>query len=194
DRLCSAGAASRARLGLGAGFRWAQSPSFMGATSAEIPRWQRIDVVSRRRLYFIISLVAVGASVLVLIFQGLNLGIDFKGGVQVAFSTPKPTSLALVRKQAAAVGAPDAVVQGRGTLTGADSYTNFQIRLKKLQTSAQDKLTNGLTQAVNAEKLQVKNVSASFSRQILDGAILAICVSFALIALYVTLRFRWRFA
>jgi preprotein translocase SecF subunit len=86
------------------------------------------------------------------------------------------------------------VVQGRGTLTGADSYTNFQIRLKKLQTSAQDKLTNGLTQAVNAEKLQVKNVSASFSRQILDGAILAICVSFALIALYVTLRFRWRFA
>jgi SecD/SecF fusion protein len=40
----------------------------------------------------------------------------------------------------------------------------------------------------------VTNVSASFSRQILDSAILAIAVSFALIALYVTFRFRWRFA
>ena len=37
-------------------------------------------------------------------------------------------------------------------------------------------------------------MSASFSRQILNGAILAIIVSFALIALYVTLRYRWRFA
>ncbi len=47
---------------------------------------------------------------------------------------------------------------------------------------------------VNAEKLGVKNVSASFSRQILDGAILAVIVSFVLIAFYVTFRYRWRFA
>ena len=40
----------------------------------------------------------------------------------------------------------------------------------------------------------MKNVSASFSRQILKGAISAIFVSFALIALYVTFRYRWRFA
>ena len=40
----------------------------------------------------------------------------------------------------------------------------------------------------------MKNVSSSFSRQILRSAILAIIVSFALIALYVTLRYQWRFA
>jgi SecD/SecF fusion protein len=181
-------------LGLLAGFKFAQSPSFMGATAADIPRWQRIDVVTRRHLYFIISLVAVGLSVLAIIFQGLNLGIDFKGGVQVQFATPKPASLALVRRTAANAGAGDAVIQGRGKQTGTDSYTSFQIRLKKLQSAEQDKLTNTLTKTIGAEKLGVKNVSASFSRQILKGAILAILVSFALIALYVTLRFRWRFA
>ncbi len=192
--LLTAVAATRAMLGLLAGFKFAQSPSFMGATASDIPRWQQIDVVTRRHLYFIISLVAVGLSVLAIIFQGLNLGIDFKGGVQVQFTTANPTSLALVRKTAANVGAGDAVIQGRGTQTGSDSYTNFQIRLKKLQSAEQDKLTNTLTKTVGAEKLGVKNVSASFSRQILNGAILAIIVSFALIALYVTLRFRWRFA
>ncbi len=192
--LFTAVAATRAMLGLLAGFRWAQSPSFMGATASEIPRWQRIDVVKHRRTYFIISLVAVGLSVIAIAVQGLNLGIDFKGGVQVAFKTPQPVSLTKVRDQTAAIGRGDAIVQGRGTLTGSDSYESFQIRLKKLGSAQQDELTNGLTRTVQAESLGVKNVSASFSRQILNGAILAIFVSLALIALYVTLRYRWRFA
>jgi SecD/SecF fusion protein len=192
--LFTAVAATRAMLGLLAGFRWAQSSSFMGATASEIPRWQRIDVVKHRRTYFIISLVAVGLSVLAIIVQGLNLGIDFKGGVQVAFKTPQPVSLSTVRNQTAAIGRSDAVVQGRGKSTGSDRYESFQIRLKKLGSADQDRLTNDLTRTVHAESLGVKNVSASFSRQILNGAILAIVVSLALIAAYVTLRYRWRFA
>jgi SecD/SecF fusion protein len=192
--LFTAVAATRAMLGLAAGFSWAQRPSFMGATASEIPRWQRIDVVTRRRLYFIISLCAVGASVLALIFQGLNLGIDFKGGVQITFSTPQAVSLAKVRTTMSNLGEGDAVVQGQGSQTGADSYKNFQIRLKKLATTKQDSVTSTLQKDLGANTPSVKNVSASFSRQIIDGAILAILVSFALIALYVTLRFRWRYA
>jgi SecD/SecF fusion protein len=42
--------------------------------------------------------------------------------------------------------------------------------------------------------VSVRNVSASFSEQILRGAILAIIVSLALISLYVTLRFELKFA
>ncbi len=40
----------------------------------------------------------------------------------------------------------------------------------------------------------MKSVSSSFSRQIARGAILAVIVSFALIMLYISLRFQWRFA
>ena len=43
--LITAVAATRAMLGLLAGFRWFSDPRFMGATASEIPRWQRIDVV-----------------------------------------------------------------------------------------------------------------------------------------------------
>ena len=64
--LFTAVAATRAMLGLLAGFSWSQRPRFMGATASEIPRWQRIDVVTRRRLWFVISLVAVVLSVLAL--------------------------------------------------------------------------------------------------------------------------------
>ena len=105
------------------------------------------------------------------------------------------TGLALARAPAdSRIGARDALVQGKGKSTGSDSYESFQIRLKKLSSASRTCSRTASPRAVNAEKLGVKNVSASFSRQILQGAILAICVSFALIAIYVTLRYRWRFA
>ena len=189
--LITAVAATRALLGLLAGFRWFSDPRFMGATATEIPRWQRIDVTGRRRLWFIVSLAAIVVSIGAIALKGLNLGIDFKGGVQVTFTTPKPTSLAKVRQQIVEKGS---VVQGRGKVTGADNYTSFQIRLKKLTPAAQDTLTSGLASRVHAVKLGVKNVSASFSKQILKGAIWAVIGSFLLIAIYVTIRYRWRFA
>jgi SecD/SecF fusion protein len=190
--LITAVAATRAMLGLLAGFRWFEDPRFMGAIATEIPRWQRIDVVGRRRLWFIISVVAVVLSVGAIAFKGLNLGIDFKGGVQIGFTTAKPTLLSDVRKEIPQKGA---VVQGRGSSTNnGNSYKSFQIRLEKLNTSQQTNLQNTLVTTLQAEKLQTKNVSASFSRQILRGAISAIIISFALIALYVTIRYRWRFA
>jgi SecD/SecF fusion protein len=189
--LITAVAATRAMLGLLAGFSWFSNPSFMGATATEIPRWQRIDVTTRRRLWIGISVVLIVLSFVAIGVKGLNLGIDFKGGVQVTFTTPEPTSLSAVRQQITQKGA---VVQGKGKVTGSDSYKNFQIRLKKLQPGPQAKLTTDLTDKLHAQKLGVKNVSASFSRQILRGANVAIIVSFALIALYVTLRYRWRFA
>jgi SecD/SecF fusion protein len=86
-------------------------------------------------------------------------------------------------------------VQGRGAASGSgDSYRSFQIGLKKLTQAQQTNLTDILQSKLHAQKLSVKNVSASFSRQILRGAITAIIISFALIAFYVTIRYRWRFA
>jgi SecD/SecF fusion protein len=192
--VITAVAATRAMLGLLAGFRWFDDPRFMGATALEIPRWQRIDVVGRRRLWFILSTLAIVLSIVAISVKGLNLGIDFKGGVQLSFTTPQPVSIQTVRQQAAVIGRTDAIVQGRGASLGGDKYKSFQIRLKKLTPADQTKLTNDLTERLNAGKLGVKNVSASFSRQILKGAIAAVIVSFLLIALYVTIRYRWRFA
>jgi SecD/SecF fusion protein len=191
--LITAVAATRALLGLLSGFRWFDDPRFMGATAQEIPSWQRIDVVGRRRLWFILSLVAIGISILALAVKGLNLGIDFKGGTQVTFSTNQYTPISKVRTEAGAVGEAGSVVQGRGTPRG-DTYKNFQIRMKSLSADQQNKLQGLLTDQLGARSTSIKNVSASFSRQILRGAIVAIIVSFALIALYVTIRYRWRFA
>ena len=128
--LATAVAATRAMLGLLAGFRGSTTRASWARPRSEIPRWQRWDVVGRRRLWFVLSLVAIGVSVVALAVQGLNLGIDFKGGVQVTLTTPKPTSLAAVRAQVDRATARSS--RARGASTGGTRTTSFQIRLREL--------------------------------------------------------------
>jgi SecD/SecF fusion protein len=188
--------ATRAMLGLLGGFRWFDNPRFMGAEGQGIAKWQRIDVNSRgrRRIWLSIATVAIVLSIFAVIFKGLNFGIDFKGGTQITFTTPQAVSLSEVRSQMASIGRSDAVVQGRGSSAGGDRYSSFQVRTKSLTQQQQNDLSSKLRNNIGAESSSVKNVSSSFSRQIARGAILAVIVSFALIMLYISLRFQWRFA
>ena len=194
--LVTAVVATRAMLGLLAGFRWFDNPRFMGATGQTISNWQRIDVngLKRRRLFLGIATALIVLAALAIGLKGLNLGIDFKGGTQVTFKTAAGTSLSKVRDEMGKIGRSDAVVQGRGPSTGGDSYKSFQIRTKSLSSTQQDQLSTRLSQDLQAQSLGVKNVSSSFSRQIARGAIFSVLVSFLLIALYITFRFQWRFA
>jgi SecD/SecF fusion protein len=194
--MITAVAATRALLGLLASFKWFDNPHFMGATANEIPKWQRIDINSRkrRRIWLSIATAAIVLSILALAVKGLNLGIDFKGGTQTTFSTPKPVSLSDIRSEAGTIGQKGAVVQGQGKLFGSDSYEEFQVRTKSLSATEQRTFTNDLRERFNATVRGSTNVSSSFSREIAKGAILAIVVSFALIMLYITIRFQWRFA
>jgi SecD/SecF fusion protein len=68
------------------------------------------------------------------------------------------------------------------------------VRTESLGQQQQSNLSARLTSDLSATSVGVKNVSASFSRQILKSALLAVIVSLALIVIYVTLRFEFKFA
>ncbi|HEU5206238.1 MAG TPA: protein translocase subunit SecD [Gaiellaceae bacterium] len=185
--------ATRAILAVLAGFGWIDNPRFMGATGQGIPRWLRWDFMGRRRIWFAISGVVVTLSVLAIVVNGLNLGIDFKGGTQITFRTPEPTSLEQVRQEAAGIGQAGAVIQGRGASTKGE-YTSFQIRTESLTTDQQNELQQDLATTLNAESFGSKNVSESFGRQIANNAIFAIIVSLLLIVVYISVRFQWKYS
>ncbi len=88
--LLTAVFATRAMLGLLAGFRWFDSPRLMGAQGAQTGKWLQIDFMKRRRTWFAISGTVIAISIVALGVKGLNLGIDFKGGTQVTFKTTQP--------------------------------------------------------------------------------------------------------
>jgi SecD/SecF fusion protein len=192
--LVTAVAATRAMLGLLSGFAWFDNPRFMGAAGQQSAKWLQIDFMRRRYLWFAISGVIVVIGAASLGAKGLNLGIDFKGGTQVTFKTPKPVSLTDVRNQAKDIGQPDAVIQGRGKTFGSESYENFQMRMKSLTQGNQNKLGQDLVSRFQATNSEITNVSSSFGRQIARSAIVAVIVSLLLIVLYIAIRFDLKFA
>ena len=185
--------ATRAFLSLLAGFKVLDSPRFVGAAGGGIPGWLKLDFIGKRNLWFALSGTVVAVSILAIGIKGLNLGIDFKGGTQVTFKTARPIPIDDVRAQAATIGQEGAVIQGRGVAAG-DAYRNFQIRTETLTTAESAALQRNLANTLQAEAFGVKNVSASFGRQIAKSALLAIAVSLLLIVGYISLRFQWQFA
>jgi SecD/SecF fusion protein len=191
--LVTAVAATRAMLGLLAGFRWFDNPRFMGAHGQQTAKWLQIDFMKRRYLWFAISGAIVVISIGSLAVRGLNLGIDFKGGTQVTFKTPAPVSLTKVRTEAAKF-ATQPVVQGRGKPVGSDSYKSFQLRMRSLNSAQTSQLSRDISQRFHQTSLQIQTVSASFGRQIARSAITAILFSLLLIIFYIAIRFDFKFA
>jgi SecD/SecF fusion protein len=191
--LITAVAATRAMLGLLAGFRWFENPSFMGAGGEQSWRFLQIDFMRKRYLWFAISGTIVAISIGALAVRGLNLGIDFKGGTQVSFTTPQPTSLSSVRTETSKFG-KEPVVQGRGTSIGGDQYKSFQLRLQTLNSAQTSALKDAVATQFHTTKIQIQTVSASFGRQIARSAIIAILFSLLLIILYLAIRFDFKFA
>ncbi len=191
--LITAVFATRAMLGLLSGFKWFDNPRFMGAEGQQTAKWLQIDFMGKRRLWFAISGAVILAGIISLGVRGLNLGIDFKGGSQLNFSTSQPLSTGSVTKVMTQNGQPDAVVQGIGREVDG-KFVNWQVRANTLKAGEQRTLTQSLKSNLGAFKTGVKNVSGTFGHQIAIDAIYGIVVSLLLITIYIAIRFDRKFA
>jgi SecD/SecF fusion protein len=186
--------ATRAMLGLLAGFRWFDSPKFMGAHGEQRGRWMQIDFIGKRNVWFAMSGIVLLVGAVSLGVRQLNLGIDFEGGTQIAFTTPQPVSIETVRAEAALIGEGAAQIQGLGASFSGDRYREFQLRTEALAPADASRLQRDLTRAVDAQNFGATTVSASFGSQIAKSAIYAVIFSLLLIVGYISVRFHWKFA
>ncbi len=191
--LVTAVAATRAMLGLLAGFSWFNKPRFMGAQGQQTGKWLQIDFMGKRYLWFAISGAVILLGVIALGARGLNLGIDFKGGTQLSFKTPVAHTTGDVRQVMSAQGYADAVIQGRGSSTNS-AYKSFQIRTKALSGDKLTQVTTALEDRLQTTAPGATTVSSSFGRQIAKSAIIAVLFSLFLVVLYITIRFDLKFA
>ena len=147
--LLTAVAATRAILGLLAGFKWFDNPTLMGA-EGEPPKWIRRDFIGRRRMWFAISAVVVAISLLAIGIKGLNLGIDFKGGTQITArcrTAGRDRRRPLSRRPTR----PRQRADRRAAVRRSTASTaSFQIRTEALSTEETQSLTRRLDQSFNA--------------------------------------------
>jgi SecD/SecF fusion protein len=191
--LITAVAATRAMLGLLAGFSWFNKPRFMGAQGQQTAKWLQIDFMGKRYLWFALSGIVIVLGIAALGVRGLNLGIDFKGGTQLSFKTPVAHTTGDIRQVMSAQGYGDAVIQGRGPSSNS-AYKSFQIRTKALSGTKLSSVTSALEDKFQTTAPGATTVSSSFGRQIAKSAIVAILFSLFLVVLYITIRFDLKFA
>ena len=144
-----------------------------------------------RRRWYAISGALLVASVLLLAVRGLNLGIDFTGGVVLELSFPEAVDLDQVRSALGAAGFEDAVVQSFGTAH------DVLVRLlpepgKDVNVVSQEVLAALQAHEPAAQLRRTEVVGAQVGEELAEQGALAALFAFLLIMAYVAMRFQWK--
>jgi len=155
---------------------------------------QQIDIVSRSRLWLGISLgiLLVGLASLIVSWaqlgQPLRLGLDFAGGTLLEVRFAEPTQVETIRSALQPLGT--AVVQ-----LDTDTSQTAIIRLPALDEPKRLRAEEILKTAVgDFQRNRVETVGPTVGRILLGTGINSLLISFALIMVYLGLRFQLDYA
>lgn len=147
------------------------------------------DFIGKKKIFYIIALLVIIPGICVMIFSGLNLGIDFTGGSIVKITYTEDVDIADVRAVVS-----DMVAQ-TPTINESDD-NSFVIRTEDLgdeQTKAMVSALEGLG-PVNGELTQIDRIGPTIGSELLSNARWAIIIAAALMLLYITIRFKFNYA
>ena len=142
----------------------------------------------------ILSLIFIIFSILVLLFKGLNLGVDFKGGTLIELRTENSTTnIAEIRQSFLKMNLGDVTVKKFGKEN--DYLAKIEITKtddENFIKSINDQLSADLGSQVNFRR--VENVGPKVSNELLRAGLLAIILSLAAMLFYIWIRFEWQFS
>lgn len=145
-----------------------------------------INLLSKRYLFFALSLIIIIPGMIVLATRGLPLSIDFTGGslLEVRFETqtPQPSEVIAVYNE---LGVDDVQVQttSEGTVVARSSFLDDSVRGQLLDT-----LSTRFNQKVTVLKLD--SVGPSIGEEVTRNAAIAVAVAALAVVVYMTFAFR----
>ena len=142
----------------------------------------------------ILSLILIALSISFLLFKGLNLGVDFKGGTLIEVRTENSNiNIAEIRQSFLNMNLGDVTVKKFG------QKNDYLVKIEMKETdnenfikSINDKLSSDLGSQINFRR--VENVGPKVSNELLRDGLLAISLSLAAMLFYIWIRFEWQFS
>jgi len=142
----------------------------------------------------IISIIFILLSVFILLFKGLNLGVDFKGGTLIEMRTDDSNiKVSQIRQALLQMNLGDVNVKS----FGKENDYLIKIEINKINDSSfiesvNNKLNTTLASEVNFRR--VENVGPKVSDELFKSGMLAIGLSLTAMLVYIWIRFEWQFS
>ncbi|HAV73502.1 MULTISPECIES: protein translocase subunit SecF [unclassified Limnobacter] len=159
-----------------------------------------IPFMRHAKIFNIISFLTFAAAVFFLAHKGLNLSVEFTGGVLVEARYSQPAELEKIREGLRATGIDEPQVQNFGTARDV----LVRLAVKDLQSGVlgtEGKLNQqALTEQVlnlggpNVQLMRVEFVGPQVGRELAENGVIALMVVIIGIMIYLALRFEWKFA
>jgi preprotein translocase subunit SecF len=163
------------------------------ATSMEfLKQVPAIRFMALRRYWYVISALVVAGSIALVMVRGLNLTVDFTGGIVLEVGFSQPVDLERVRAALDAGGIDDFQVRTYGTAS------ELEVRLPPADTGAAADEAKRVLGALSTLDPKVKlnrteSVGPQVSQQLGEQAAMAVLMTLLLVLIYIAMRFRWRF-
>ena len=141
----------------------------------------------------IVSTLLITVSLILLIFKGLNFGIDFKGGTLIELrSTDTKINVTTLRDKFSQMNLGDISVKKFGNDT--DYLIKFENKDNKKNVIEEIKSNLDKSFGNNFNFRRVENVGPKVSAELLKSGVIAISLSLAIMLFYIWIRFEWQFS
>lgn len=153
----------------------------------------RVDFMGRKWWGIGVSAALIIATIVSLFAQGLNLGLDFNGGVQWEVPSANITD-AQARDVLNANGVTAA--EAKIVTVSASGVERLRIQTSEQPADVRQKVSAALAKAakVDIKDISSNSVTASWGKEITNKAVRALVVFIILVALFIAWRFEWAMA
>ncbi|HUZ36736.1 MAG TPA: protein translocase subunit SecF [Streptosporangiaceae bacterium] len=153
-----------------------------------------IEFVGRQRLWYSISGVILGISVIALAVFGLNFSVDFKGGSVFQFPAGSASISQVRQTVSAAGGGSDAIVQHVTNLQQHNS--SWTVQTHQLTADQQNHVESAIVGAfhLSQSQISVQFIGPSWGSSISKKALEALIAFLIVIVIYLSIAFEWRMA
>jgi preprotein translocase subunit SecF len=147
-------------------------------------------IIKNRKIFYIFSIVLLVASIFSLLFWGLELGIDFKGGsvIEVRYTDARPDVLVIrdnMAKLAGEISLGNYVLQSVGE-------TDYSIKSRIVNDAERQQIENAFSNngAVKTELKKVNSIGPLIGKEAAQKAVISIILVILCIVLFITFVFR----